>query len=159
VTTITDNSPVVTGRGRIALPVSLVLNLFLLALIGGHVWHNRLHVANSDRPLARALADVEASLSTRDGAAFKAAIVADQPRFAEAAKKSAQARLELGRQITAVPFDPKATQRALEAWRTSWNAFMADFDEPLVHALTQISPEGRQKLVLQRRERLAPVTP
>ena len=158
-TTITDNSPAVAGRRRIALPVSLLLNLFLLALIGGHVWHNRLHVASSDKPLAQVLADVEATLSARDGAAFKAAILADQPRFAEAAKKSAQARVELGRQITAVPFDPKATQRALEAWQASWNAFMTDFDEPLVHALAQVSPEGRQKLVLQHRERLAPVTP
>jgi len=159
VTTITDNNPAVTGGRRIALPVSLVLNLFLLALIGGHLWHNRLHVASSDRPLAQALADVEATLSTRDGAAFKTAILADQSRFAAAAKKSALARLELGRQITAVPFDPQATQRALEAWHTSWNAFMSDFDEPLIHALAQISPEGRQKLVRQRRERLTPVTP
>jgi uncharacterized membrane protein len=158
VTTITDNSPAVAGGRRIALPVSLVLNLFLLALIGGHVWHNRLQ-ASSDRPLARALADVEATLSPRDGAAFKTAILADQPRFAEAAKKSALARLELGRQITAVPFDPRATQRALEAWHTSWNAFMSDLDEPLVHALAQISPEGRQKLVRQRREKLTPITP
>jgi len=159
VTTITDNSPAVPEGRRIALPVSLVLNLFLLALIGGHVWHNRLQAASSDRPLARALADVEATLSPRDGAAFKAAILADQPRFAEAAKKAALARLELGRRITAVPFDPQATMRALEAWRTSWNAFMSDFDEPLVNALAQVSPEGRQKLVRQRRERLAPVTP
>jgi uncharacterized membrane protein len=159
VTTMTDNSPAVVGRGRIALPVSLVLNVFLLALIGGHVWHNRLHGARSDRPLARALADVEATLSARDGAAFKTAILADQPRFAAAAKKSAEARIEVERQITAVPFDPKAAQQALETWRASWNAFMTDFDGPLVHALAQVSPEGRQKLIRQRSQRLSPVTP
>lgn len=158
-TTMTDNSPAVVGRGRIALPVSLVLNVFLLALIGGHVWHNRLHGAISDRPLARALADVEATLSARDGAAFKTAILADQPRFAEAAKKSAEARVELVKQITADPFDPQAAQRALDNWRASWNVFMTDFDGPLVHALAQVSPEGRQKLIRQRSERLSPVTP
>lgn len=158
-TAITNNSPAVPGHRRIALAVSLVLNLFLLALIGGHVWHNRMQAASSDRPLARALADVEATLSPRDGAAFKTAILADQSRFADAAKKSALARLELGRQIAAVPFDPQATLRALEAWHTSWNAFMSDFDEPLVHALAKVSPEGRQKLVRQRRERLTPLTP
>lgn len=156
---MTDNSPAVAGRGRIALPISLVLNVFLLALIGGHVWHNRLHAARSDRPLARALADVEATLSARDGAAFKTAILADQPHFAEAAKKSAEARVELVKQITTDPFDSQAAQRALDNWRASWNVFMTDFDGPLVHALAQVSPEGRQKLMRQRSEKLSAVTP
>jgi uncharacterized membrane protein len=159
VNTLTDNSPTVTGRRRIALSASIVLNLFLLAVIGGHVWHNHRPLPDADRPLARALADVEATLSAHDGAVFKATILADQQRFARAAQTAALARLELGRQITAEPFDPQSTQRALAAWQASWVTFMTDFDEPLVHALAGISPEGRQKLVRQRRDRLGPVTP
>ncbi len=156
--TITNNSSTVRRR-QIALPASLILNLFLLALITGHIWHNRPPPAGSDKPLARALANVEATLSARDGAAFKVAILGDQAKFAAAGKKFEEARLELGRQITAVPFDPQATQHALEAWRASWNAFMADFQDPLIHALGQVSPEGRQQLVLQRRDKLLPVAP
>jgi uncharacterized membrane protein len=159
VNTITDNSLGWANWRRITLPASLVLNLFLMAVIGGHLLTNHVHRVNPDTPLARALANVDVSLSAREAATFRAAMLSDESHFADAAKQLVRARLELEKQIGAEPFDQAATKQALAAWRASWNRFMDDFDDPLVHALGQISPDGRHRLVVQRRQKLGPVVP
>jgi uncharacterized membrane protein len=62
----TQDERVMSRWRRIALPVSVVLNLFLIALIGGHFLHRPIPAAGSEGPLARALANMEASLSQQD---------------------------------------------------------------------------------------------
>ena len=157
--TITDKSLGRANWRRITLPVSLILNLFLIAVVGGHVLRIHTHELGPDTPLERALANVDASLSQGDAAKFRAAILSDKQRFAAAAQQAGRARLELEKQISTEPFDQEATKQTLLAWRASWNHFMDDFDDPLVRALAQISPESRHELVAQRRQKLAPVVP
>jgi hypothetical protein len=45
-----------------------------------------------------------------------------------------------------------AAKQALATWQASWNRFVDSFAPTLIDALAQITPEGRQRLVAQRRE-------
>ena len=134
---------------RIALPVSVVLNLFLIALVAGHLW--RRYEAPVGMPgLVRALAHAEAILSPSDAAAFGAVFRRDAPRYQAAARQFAEAREALERQITTEPYNQEAVRRALAAWQVSWDHFLANINDTLVEALGQISPEGRKELIEQR---------
>ncbi|HTU56081.1 MAG TPA: periplasmic heavy metal sensor [Acetobacteraceae bacterium] len=135
---------------RIALAASLLVNLFLVALIGGHWLRSGGGAADSQTPLARALARAEATLPPRDAAAFGAVIRRDAPRYEAAALRLREARRELGLQIAAEPFNQDGVRQALATWRTTWNSFFDDFSGTLVEALAQVSPQGRRKLVAER---------
>jgi uncharacterized membrane protein len=151
---------------RGALPLSLILNLFLIALIGGYWLRNELpgsRPALQAAPIGRVLAGLEGRLSPTDAAALRAAMARGAPSLAPASQRLLQARIDLTRQITAERVDREATRRAFLAWRASWDEVIEDLSDPLTDALAQISPEGRRQLVLaaeQRRERrIGPAIP
>ncbi|NDU85232.1 MAG: periplasmic heavy metal sensor [Ferrovum sp.] len=136
---------------NIALPVSIILNLFLVALIGGHLLRGRVHEIGFGISLPRELARAEARLPPKDAAAFSAVMRRDAPRFMESRKRLSEARQEFERQITAEQFNSDAARRALTAWRMALNSFFDDFDNSLIESLSQLSPEGRRKLIDERR--------
>lgn len=139
------------GWRPIALFVSIVLNLFFVALIGGHVWQAHRAATTLGGPLARALARAEASLPPRDAAAFGAVIKRDAPQCAGALHQLALARRQLADQIIAPQYDAAKVRQALATWQTAWNNFFTDFGPVLVEALGQVTPEGRRKLIAERR--------
>jgi uncharacterized membrane protein len=142
----------VSGLRRWALPVSLALNLFLVAVIGGHVLRIRQIEASSGASLvAHALANAEASLSKGDAARFEAVMRRDEPRYSQAAEQLAAARAEFERRVTAEPFDKDSIQQGFQQWQESWNTLMNTLRNPLIDALADVSAEGRQKLVKERR--------
>jgi uncharacterized membrane protein len=134
----------------LALSASIVLNLFLVALVGGHLWQSRSNDAISGSPLSRALARAEASLPPRDAAALGAAIRRDAPHYAQAAQQLTDARQEFWRQVTAEQFNQHDVRQALDSWRTAWNRFLDDFSDTIVSGLAEVSPEGRRKLIADR---------
>jgi len=139
----------------IGLPVSVILNLFLAALIVGHlVQQPKSNVAPGAPGLARMLADAEASLSPPDAAVFGSVIRNDRSRYADAITEFIRARDRLSKQITSEPFDPAAVKQGLAAWRQSWNHLLDDFDDTLVEALAKISPDGRRRLIEDRKKGL-----
>jgi uncharacterized membrane protein len=132
---------------RIALPVSILLNLFLLAVIGGHLLQVRNRSDNPGAPLARALSRVESILPKKEADAFGAVIRRDAPRFGRSWEQLREARQELNRQVAAEPFDPAAARQSLRATQAAWDGFLDQFSDTLVDGLAQISPEGRRKLI------------
>jgi ABC-type sulfate transport system permease component len=143
---------------RITLTASLLANLFLVALIGGHLLRIGRELGAAT-PLARALAHAEAALPPRDAAAFAAVIRRDAPRYEAAARQLGEARRAVQRQVVAEPFDPVAARQALAGWETAWVRFFDDFSGTLVEALAQVSPQGRRKLVAERRAARGDVAP
>jgi uncharacterized membrane protein len=139
----------------LALPASIILNLFLIALIAGHLWQSRSDDVISGSPLSRALARAEASLPPRDAAALGAVIRRDAPHYAQAAQQLTEARREFWQRVTKEQFDQHDVRQALEAWRTAWNRFLDDFSDTIVAALAEVSPEGRRKLTAERRFHLS----
>lgn len=151
--TVTDRRSSLDWRW---LALSLVCNVFLAALIAGHFLSPRVRPVRFSigaTPMTRALERAQDILTPQDAATFRAVLERDQPRYAQAARRVAEARRALERQIAAEPFDPQAASRALAAWRASWNGFVDDFSGPLVDALAAISPAGRSRLVTARRAR------
>lgn len=143
-------------RRWLALALSLVCNLFLAAVIVGHLVSHRVRpvgVPIRATPMARALARATAILSPQDAVAFRAVLEREKPHYAQAAEQVAAARGALERDIAADPFDPQAASQALAAWRASWDRFIDDFSGPMIDALAAISPEGRRRLVAEREER------
>lgn len=140
-----------SGWRQIALPVSIVLNLFFAALIGGHIWQVHRAAMSLGEPLALAIARAEARLPPRDGAAFAAVIKRDAPQYAGALHQFALARRRLAEDIVAPQYDAAKVRRALATWQTAWNSFFTDFGPTLVEALGQVSPHGRRKLINERR--------
>jgi hypothetical protein len=138
---------------RFALPASVLLNLFLIALIGGHFLRHRADdVGPGAVSLPRILANAQASLSASDAAAFGAVMRRDAPHYLESARKLADARAQLERQVTAQQFNEPAARQAFALWQASANRFFDDIGSTLVEALAHVSPEGRQKLVANRRK-------
>ncbi len=145
---------------RIALPASIVLNLFLVALIGGHLLSVRRAEIVAGGPLARAFANAEASLPPEDAAAFSASLRRDAPNYLAAARQLGAAREQLGREITEGQYDPVRVRQALATWQAAWKHFVDDISNPLVDALGHVSAEGRRKLIAERRSaRLGPFPP
>jgi uncharacterized membrane protein len=129
---------------RLALPASLVLNCFLLALIGGHLWRGQ------ETPVARILSNIEGRLGERDASAFRSVMQRAGPRLAAAAKDVGDDRRSVKAALEADPYDKEAAKRALAAWRVSGNRFLDEFGDTLIDALAEVSPEGRRKVVENR---------
>lgn len=151
--TFTD-TPARPDRFWLALALSAVLNLFLLAVIAGHLLSHRVGSPGlaAGTPMAGAIARAEAELDPADAAAFRAALARERSRYAQSAAAVGTARHELARRIVAEPFDPHAVREALDTWRASWDRFMDDFSGPLIDALSSISPQGRRRLIEMRRQ-------
>ena len=140
---------------RLALPASLLLNVFFIAVIGGHLLR---YNAASDRAgpsLVHALANAEAILSPPDAAAFRAVMNREEPRIAESWQQLVDARRELRRQIAAEQFNRAAAKQALSAWGQHANLFLNDFGDTLIEAFAQVSPEGRRKIAADAQLRQA----
>ena len=142
--------PAETSRRRpIALPASIILNLFLVAVVGGHIWHAYRRSDMVGTPLARAISRAEEVLPPRDAAAFAAVMQRDEAHYALTAQQLRDAREEVNRQLVAEPFDPEATRRALQGLETAWAHFLNDFNGTLIEGLSRVSPEGRHKLLME----------
>ncbi|MGB6306639.1 MAG: periplasmic heavy metal sensor [Steroidobacteraceae bacterium] len=137
---------------RWALPASLILNLFLVALIGGHVLRNRAADRHRPTPLAMALVEAGSRLSPGDASAFLDVVRHDAPLHADAVQRLTAARDQVEQQIVREPFDPQATKQALAAWRVNLDRFLEEFSDTLVDGLGKVSPAGRRQLVAGRRE-------
>jgi uncharacterized membrane protein len=135
---------------RFVLPCSLLLNLFLVAVIGGRLLYGRAERLDGASLLSRLTSRAEAVLPAGEAKAFKAVIERDAPRFAKTRQQLGAARAELVRQVVADPYDKNAAGQALAAWKAAWDGFAADFSDTLVDALGQVSPEGRRKLIAGR---------
>ena len=136
---------------RIALPLSLVLNMFLLAFLGGQMLRATPEVPRGDDPLARILAVAEATLPASDARSFRETLLKEEPRYARAVRKVTEARQEMLKQMSADPYDPVATLAALSAMQSAWTEFMDAIGGPLVDAIGQISPEGRRTVVADQK--------
>lgn len=145
---VTPNPP--RGWRRFVLPCSLLLNLFLVAVIGGRLLYGRAERLDGASMLSRLTTRAEAVLPAGEAKAFKTVIERDAPRFAKTRQQLGAARAELVRQVVADPYDKQATGQALLAWKAAWDSFAADFSDTLVDALGQVSPEGRRKLIAGR---------
>jgi hypothetical protein len=136
---------------RLALHLSLVLNLFLVGLIAGHIMRSGVTNQQRDtRSILRLFNNATKNLSAADAAKFDAVIRANSSAYAQSAQALAVSRAELRRQILAEPFDRSATLKAYADWQGNLNTFVTEVGDSLIQALSAISPEGRRQVIAGR---------
>ena len=77
---------------RFVLPCSLLLNLFLVAVIGGRLLYGRAERLDGASLLSRLTTRAEAVLPADEAKAFKTVIERDAPRFAKTRQQLGAAR-------------------------------------------------------------------
>ena len=136
----------VSNRSALALRASLVVNVFLLALIVAHVL--RAQIADSAaHPEGQAIvARLTAVLPAEDAARFRAQLDLMRSEYEPQRERIGEARQALLRAIARDPYDPAGVRRALADYQQSWRDFTSRFDEAFLAALDTISPHGRARL-------------
>ena len=124
--------------------LSLALNLFAAALIAApHL--TPLHEPGPpsfDRLVERMARDLPAP----DAATFRDAMARERPWYELGRQQMTGARNELAQSVGHEPFDPATARTALQAMQEKMRESAARFDESLVTAFAQLSPEGRTQL-------------
>jgi uncharacterized membrane protein len=154
---ITEQARGIPRWRRFALPASIVLNLFLIAVIGGHMMHSRRLGGGGEMSLARALARAQEILPPDDAAAFTAVMRRNAPKYQDAGRQLKEARTRLDSALTAETFDQAEVRQSMAQAQAAWNTFTDKISGSLIEALAGVSVEGRRKLIAQRQtERVEP---
>jgi uncharacterized membrane protein len=130
---------------RIALGLSLALNVLLVAYVGTQLLQSP--------PPPRAVGvqamieRISRDLPPGDKEIFEHAFDQDRGRLMDASEAMRAARRALDASIAARPFDPAATRTAMHQWREAWQSMSTSFEDAFLAALQGISPDGRAQIV------------
>lgn len=123
---------------------SLGFNLFAAALITApHLSHRH---PPGPPDFDTIIARVARSLPPTDIGAFRAAMDRGRPDFDTGRIHLAEIRLQVARTLASPAFDPAAARIAFQAMRQQLRDGSERFDEHLIDALANVSPQGRAKL-------------
>lgn len=148
--------PMMTAhKGRFFLTISVILNLFFIAMVGGYLGLGYVRSHALQTKMFPGLAMAEAQLSSKDAAAFDAVMRRDAPRYMAQAKKLRDVRIHMEQLLLAEPYDPVKIKAAMQQWQSTSDDFTHAISGTLIEALGKISPEGRRKLIDWQRKRKA----
>jgi uncharacterized membrane protein len=125
-----------------ALGASVMLNLVLGWLVLATPTPREHRGRGFDRMVAR----IEASLPQADRPVFRGVLDRERESYATALAALRASRAEVDAAMTRDPFDPEALRLAMTGWAERWTSFNARFTETLVHAMAEVSPEGRARI-------------
>lgn len=132
---------------RLALTLSLALNLFLLAVLAAP----HLFPPSRERGEARFIERITRRLPEADRPAFREAHERHAERLRQAIEAMRESRAGMRAALGAEPYDPEALARAAETWRQASDAARQVFESMIQDAAPAMSPEGRVALVPGRR--------
>lgn len=134
----------------LALLISFGLNLFFGGLLAGRALMPRHGMPTFDRFVDRPGGGIfhrmGAMLSPEDRAKFEAALGERRRDAASNFTQIREARGKIREALKAEPFDPKALETAFTEIRNRHMAMQKSMHDAAIHALGQISPEGRKRL-------------
>lgn len=133
---------------RLALVVSLALNLFAAGWFAGNLWRHegpgkRWHHSRLD---PRALHD---ALEGSDREKLEAAMPAHRKQIHERLRELRAARGAVAGALRAEPFDPQRLATAFDQLREREAAVANQAQRTLIGLASQLSPEGREKMARQ----------
>lgn len=132
--------------------LSLVLNAFLVALLGAHLL--RAPAPHPHHGPEAVIARMAAVLPPADAARFQADMARGRDAYRSARARLEQAHAAFVATIAHQPYDAAASRAALATWRADLQEFTARFGDSLVTALADVSPAGREKLAALEQARL-----
>lgn len=124
------------------LGASVVLNLVL----GGLYLATPAKPDRAMRGFDRMVARIETALPEADRPRFRAVLEAERGRYAEPLAALRDSRRDVDAAMAREPFDPVALRAALDRSSDRWLAFSQAFSATLVHAVAEVSPEGRARI-------------
>lgn len=123
--------------------LSVALNLFGAALIGGHfVDRGRPGPPGFEGAVERMARD----LGPEDAGRFRAVLASERPWYGQSRRALDEARADLSRSIAQTPFDEAQIRLKMEALQARWTESSTRFGDGLLSALAQISPDGRARI-------------
>lgn len=127
------------------LTVSLLANLFLVGLVGGHMYARHKIPPRREGPVVTA-AHLRA-LPADERKMFTAVMAAQRPAIAEARRLHLEARRVLEADIAAAAFDKDKVTADFAAFRRAGQALQEKSNAALVDALATLSPASRASLM------------
>lgn len=131
---------------QVALRASLVLNVFLLALIVAYLVRAQVAEGTAHPEGEGIISRLTAVLPAEDAARFRAQLDLMRPQYEPQRKHIGEARQVLLEAIARDPYDPSAVRQALDDYQQSWRDFTSRFNQAFLAALDTVSPHGRAKL-------------
>ncbi|WP_044560960.1 periplasmic heavy metal sensor [Azospirillum sp. B4] len=140
---------------RLALILSLALNLFLLAFLGAQQWRQQvaLHAlppAIAGTPAGSALANLLSQLAeqlpTEDRRLLRTAFVSHAAQFQEAQARFAAAMDQVRTEVDRTPLDIDALRAAIANAREQRQPMGPVLEDIMMDVLPKMSPEGRHVL-------------
>ena len=129
---------------------SVALNLFALGLlVTPHVWRPGGPPPGFDGIVER----MSRHLPNADAARFRAVMERERPWYDISRRDLDEARARTAHLVEREPFDPEATRAALNQFQDRLREAARRFDDSLVVALADLSPEGRATLAESFRRR------
>jgi uncharacterized membrane protein len=128
---------------------SLALNVFLLALVGTHLFGPMLaplltsgRAGGEEGPLGRMIA----ALPAGDAQRFRAVLDRERPAYQPEREAARVAHRALAEAVAKKPYDRAVVQQAIQGWHESSRHYAARIDQALLDALDEVSDEGRARL-------------
>ncbi|MDY0882462.1 periplasmic heavy metal sensor [Dongia soli] len=146
--TLSGRSAVIVAVGGI---VSLCLNLFLIGLLVGGLWHGPHHgwgsgpVAADDRPSGEPSKIGFMTVPPEIRKELKDVLAPHEAEIDRMRDAMRLARAEVAKQLSADPFDPAAFEQALDTMQQQGQVAQQMMHGLIVEAAPKLSPEMRQR--------------
>ncbi len=124
--------------------LSVALNVFCGALIGGHLLVGRGHGPGLDGAVDR----LAQSLAPDDATQFRRVLAAERPWYNQSRRMLDAARAELAQSIAQDPWDEANVRLHMIAFQARWLESSSRFGDGLLVALGTLSPDGRSRIAI-----------
>ena len=133
---------------------SLGLNVFAIALIAApFVWPHQGGGPPGPPGFDTLVQRIAHGLDPKDADSFRAAMARERPWYELGRQKLDEARDNVAESVRRTPYDPVATEAALQAMQERMHESAARFDESLSMAIGELSADGRTHLAEGLRQR------
>jgi len=139
-------TPIAKSFSRWALPLSVSLNVFLIAVAGVHEWHQAGHGPGGPPGPERMIEHLARHLPPADAEALRQAFAAEPALLRDDHRFMDEDMAKVREAMRAEPFDPAALAAALDHGHQIRDAHDQAIGRALVKAATAMSPAGRRQL-------------
>ena len=134
----------ISGLWRALFVVSVLLNLFFVALTIGHHFERHPDGPPPFQLMTHMFQHAAARLSPTDAEIFQTMMQQEASRYTQAREDLIHAQDDLCHLLLDPNFNAAAVHTAMARRQAAWDAFTGGFNNALVDAMDRMSPQGRR---------------